>query len=369
MRKNLQRGYFIEVGGNPQHRPATYFTSRVLYRFARMLAATIPFCKQMSAARPAMALWIASVKYPAHLYIAHYLGALPAALRAANKYKARVIFDAEDFHRGEEYFYAAEIQNVIGSENRLLPQVDLITTASPLITKEYKKYYPTQNITTINNVFSNFFVQPISQGSSVLKLFWFSQHIGMYRGLEIFIQALNLLPGKVISLTIMGNTLSDAYNKSLLELSNDPSSIIFRSTAAPETIFSIAAQYDIGLAGEMPSCRNKEICLSNKIFTYMLAGNCILASDMQGQTEFMQQHPGIGFTYVHDDPKDLAEKIDRLYNDRSLLQHCKEQARQLAANELNWENEKEKWMPLVNKLLMEEKNNINTNNELAPEIK
>ena len=67
-------------------------------------------------------------------------------------------------------------------------------------------------------------------------------------------------------------------------------------------------------------------------------------------------------------PKDLAEKIDRLYNNRGLLQQCKEQARQLAANELNWENEKEKWILLVNKLLMEEKNSINTNNELAPII-
>ena len=364
----LPRQDFIEVGGNPQQRPLTYFIYKVLYRLARMMAATIPFGKQMGIARPAMALWRTSGKYPAQLYIAHYLGALPAALRAADKYKARVIFDAEDFHRGEEYFHAAEIKNVISLEDQLLHQVDLITTASPLITKEYKKYYPQQTITTINNVFSKKFIQPITHSSAALKLFWFSQHIGMYRGLEIFIQALNLLPGKVISLTIMGNTLSEAYNKSLLELSNDPSSIIFRSTAAPETIFSIAAEYDISLAGEMPSCRNKEICLSNKIFTYLLAGNCILASDMQGQTEFMQQHPGIGFTYVHDNPKDLAEKIDSLYNNRGLLQQCKEQARLLAANELNWENEKEKWIPLVNKLLMEEKNSINTNNELTPVI-
>ena len=42
---------------------------------------------------------------PADLYIAHNLGALPAAAGAAHTHAARLGFDAEDFHRGELQIY------------------------------------------------------------------------------------------------------------------------------------------------------------------------------------------------------------------------------------------------------------------------
>ena len=365
----LPRQDFIEVGGNPHHHQLKYFISRVLHRFFSFLSGTIPFFKEMATARPAFALWRASIKYPAQLYIAHYLGSLHAGIRASGKYKAKLIFDAEDFHRGEAPPVTSKVKNVAAIEKKLFPRADIITSSSPLITAEYKKYFPQKQIVTIRNVFSLKQLQHTRDDKEpALKLFWFSQHIGYYRGLEIFIQALNYLPEAAVTLTIMGNTRSDQYIKQLLALSKHPEKIIFRQTAPPEELPSIAAAYDIGLAGEIPNCRNKEICLSNKIFTYLLAGNCILTSDMQGQQEFMDQYPGIGFTYKHNDPVDLAHKIEVLNNDRLLLKSCRQRARELAANELNWENEKKTWLPLVNTLLMEGKNTVNANNELATVI-
>lgn len=361
----LARQDFIEAGGNPHHQPVVYFFSRVINRIFRTFAGSIPFCKAMSTARPAFALWRAASKYPAQLYIAHYLGALPGALKASLKYKANLIFDAEDFHRGEKPYYTAQTKNVVAVEDSLFRRADTITTASPLITAEYQKYYPQQNIVTVNNVFSKKYLQRGgNEKENTLKLFWFSQHIGYSRGLEIFIQALNYLPDAAISLTIMGNVLSEAYNRKLLALSDHPHRIIYRHTVPPEEIFSIAAGYDIGLAGEVPDCYNKEICLSNKIFSYLLAGNCILVSDMRGQKEFMEQYPGIGFTYQHDDPKDLSLKIKNLYNDRPLLERCKQNARDISGKLLNWENEKEKWLPLIQELLDNEKTSFAGNKKL-----
>lgn len=353
----LARQDFIEVCGNPHSHPVKYFVSRVLHRLFRIFASISPFCKELSTSRSAFALRNATRKIPAHLYIAHYLGALPAAANASAKYKAPLIYDAEDFHRGEESFYGAQMKNVIAIEEKLFPKATLITSASPLITAEYKKYFPLQNIVTIRNVFSRKYQQPLKNSSQQpLKLFWFSQHIGYSRGLEVFIEALNCLPSADISLTIMGNVLSEQYNQKLLALSKQPQKIILKHTAPPEEIFAIAAGYDIGLAGEVPDCYNKEICLSNKIFAYLLAGNCILASDMQGQKEFIDQYPAIGFTYRYNDPKDLALKINRLYYDRVLLKNCQQHASALAGKELNWENEKEKWIPRIKELLDRGKN-------------
>src|ERR1019366_4958007 len=76
-------------------------------------------------------------KYRANLYIAHYLGALPAAVEAGKKYNAAVIFDAEDFHRGEEPGFSEQKKYIIETEDRYLPQVNLLITASPLIGAAY----------------------------------------------------------------------------------------------------------------------------------------------------------------------------------------------------------------------------------------
>lgn len=349
----LPRQDFIEIGGNPHTSPVRHFISRLTHRFLRGMS-FLMFLKELSTSRSALALRQKVKKYPAHLYISHYLGSLPAALFAAKKNGARVIFDAEDFHRGEQSYYRGQLKNVVAIEDKLLPKVDAITTASPLITEAYRQCYSNQDIITISNVFSKQYLQPKpTVENEPLKLFWFSQHIGKYRGLEVFIEALNYLHGAAITLTIMGNKKSEFYRQELLAISEQPERITFREPVAPESIFSIAAEYDIGLAGEIPNCYNKEICLSNKIFTYLLAGNCILASDMRGQREFMEEFKGIGFVYKYDDSKSLAEKIEMLYNNRDLLGSCKEEARKLGSESLNWEQEKEKWVPLINRFLID----------------
>ena len=348
----LARQDFIELGGNPQNNPIRYFIYRVFYRLFKNFAGLSLFFEQMSISRVTLVLWRKAIKYPADLYVAHYLGALPAATKAAAQWKAKMIFDAEDFHRGEQSYYPAQVKAIMRLEEKYLPMATAITAASPLIAKEYKNLFPQQKIVVINNVFSKKYLQPhISSNNSLLKLFWFSQNIGQFRGLEVFIKALNELPQADISLTIMGNRRSADYEATLLALSKFPHKIVFRDPIPPQDIFAIAAEHDIGLAGEIPNCFNKEICLSNKIFAYLLASNCILASDMQGQKEFMNQNAGIGFIYQHNDAKDLAGKIEVLYNDRTLLNRFKTNAGKLAEYKMNWDEEQQKWLDLVEKLI------------------
>lgn len=347
----LPRQDFVNVGGNPHQAPVRYLLSRVMYRLFRLASNLHPFCKQMAMSRVAFALWRRATKYPADLYIAHYLGALSAAHKAATKHRAHLLFDAEDFHRGEKAYYPQQIKDVVAVENTFLPQVDAITAASPLISGEYQKLYPGQQVVTINNAFSVKNLQAARcRTGKTLRLFWFSQNLGKHRGLEIFIKAINELPELDILLTIMGNRRSKAYEQELLALAKDPSKILFQDTVAPEETFAVAAQHHIGLAGEMPNCFNKQVCLSNKIFAYLLAGNCILASDMQGQKDFLEQNPGIGFVYRHNDPKDLASKIERLYHDRQLLSECRNTSLKLSSGTLNWEAENDKWLSLISRL-------------------
>lgn len=349
----LNRQDFILVGGNPFTEKYAYFFSRVFNKILRILALVFPFfyLKKISFVRSSFSLWQAARQYKGAIYIAHYLGALPAAMRAARLHSGKVIFDAEDFHRGEIPYYDGQIADVVQLENQLLPRVNLLTTASPLISKTYQQLYPSLKVSTINNVFSKKFLQPIRSGNpEVLKLFWFSQNIGPNRGLETIVAALNEL-SENITLTLLGNIRNKVYTNQLLAAAHRPESIVLLDPVKPEAIFEIAAGYDIGIAGEIPHSDNRDICLTNKIFTYLQAGNCILASDTLAQKALLEEYPTIGFLYKHNNPAALAVRLKEVFYNRELLIACKYSAHSLAAEKLNWEQESEKLSGIVKKMV------------------
>jgi glycosyltransferase involved in cell wall biosynthesis len=349
---SLKQQDFILIGGNPYNNKIHYFLSRLIFRILRILVAILPlsFFKEMTIARSSLYLWIFARKYKADIYIAHYLGALPAAIKASKKYKSAVIFDAEDFHRGEAPYHATQIRHVIDIENRLLPRVNLITTASPLICEAYAKLYPSKKVITLNNVFSRKFLQKVHDNNGKLKLFWFSQNIGPKRGLEIIIDAINLLDFD-LSLNLLGNIRDKAYVQSLLKKSIYRGKIHLMKPVPPDQIFKVASAFDIGIAAEIPYCENRDVCLTNKIFTYLLAGNCILASDTAAQKSFMNTYQHLGLLYKHDDAEELASQIRRLYYDKAFLKTCKVNAVALAENRMNWENESQKLTEIIAGLL------------------
>jgi glycosyltransferase involved in cell wall biosynthesis len=348
---DLKRQDFILIGGNPYNSKIEYFFSRSIFKILKVLAHIfpLPFLKKMTIVRSSFYLWLFTKKYKADTYIAHYLGALPAAIKAAGKHDAKVIFDAEDFHRGEEPDNSNESKKTINLENHLLPKVDLITTASPLITQAYEKLYPRKKVITIRNVFSRKYLQKNTSRGDDLRLFWFSQNIGPNRGLEFLIDAINTIDFK-ISLGLLGDVRDHSYVDSLLKRSREPRSINILKPVAPENVFKVAADFDIGIAAEIPYCENRNICLTNKIFTYLLAGNCILASDTDAQKDFLNKYCNVGLTYKHNELEDLASKIIFLNTDRNFLINCKKNASYLADITLNWEDESEKLFSAVNEL-------------------
>jgi glycosyltransferase involved in cell wall biosynthesis len=349
----LSKNDFVLLGGNPYNKKTAYFFSRLLFKVCNKVVRFFPFffLKEITFVRSSLFLWLYVKKYKADIYIAHYLGALPAAIRASKKYKSAVIFDAEDFHRGEDPYYPEQIRDVIEIEDRLLPKVNLITTASPLISNSYQQLYPEKKVITINNVFSIKYLQPVkNREEQNLKLFWFSQNIGPNRGLEMIVEALNFIE-EDITLTLLGNIRNKEYIQNLLKRSTRPGKIKFIDPVAPELVFKIAAGFDIGLAAEIPHCINRDICLTNKIFTYLLAGNCILASDTSAQNKFMMSNPKVGFLYKHNDPAELAKQIKQIFYNREQLTACKMNASSLAQSTLNWEKESEKFILEVNNLL------------------
>jgi glycosyltransferase involved in cell wall biosynthesis len=345
---------FQQIGGDPLKDKLTYFFSRLLHKFARQAGRYIPGLQYYSIARNAYFLERAACREKADLYIGHNLGSLPAVVKAAKKWKAKCGFDAEDYHRGQfEEPSGPAYKYTVATEEKFMPACDYLTAASPLIAAAYKHILPARDIVVINNVFSKKWIQPLPEvNTGPLRLFWFSQTVGRDRGLELIINAINLLPGVAVTLDLMGDC-PESFRKYLENIAAKSTALHFLPPVPADELFAVAAAYDIGMAAEIPHSENRDICLTNKLFTYLLAGNCILASDTKAQRLFMENNSGIGFLYRNDSPDDLAARLKDLYKDRAGLRQCRRRSLALASEKYNWESESAIFLNLIASVLEE----------------
>jgi len=119
----------------------------------------------------------------------------------------------------------------------------------------------------------------------------------------------------------------------------------------PDELVAVAAQYDVGLALEQPVSRNREICLTNKIFIYLLAGNVVIATDTMGQRPIVKEIGQAGRLYKQGDIKCLAEGLKKWALDRGALKIAREKAWTMGEKYYNWDIEKKKFLPIVEKTL------------------
>lgn len=345
---DIVREDFILIGGSPFTNKCIYFATKTFYKITKLIHHQTGLLSNFALSRTTYGLIYIAKKTKADLYIAHNNGALPAAVIGAKKNNAKCAFDAEDFHRGE---YKDQNQkpcaDLIAIENKFLPLCDYVTAASPLIAAAYKNLYSKLFVEVINNVFSLAFLQQIKYNNDEsLSLFWFSQTIGPNRGLEKFVKALNKLPADYkVDLYLMGQ-ISKGFDVVLSNLS-ERKNIYFLKTVSPDEIFVEAAKYDIGLCIEEPYFINRDICLTNKIFTYLLAGNCILFSDTKAQKLFWQQNEEIGFLFSNGDQRQIAAILYDLYQNRDKIFKAKKASLELAHTKMNWEMESMKLVKLV----------------------
>jgi glycosyltransferase involved in cell wall biosynthesis len=339
----------ILVGGTPNKNLRLWHYGRLRRKTCSWFP-FIPACRIRMFARAYDELLSAAIQLKADLYIGHNLGTLPVVANAAKKHGVPYAFDAEDFHREEA---ASDAVSNSGKwkrliEERYFPGAAYITAASPLIGAEYQKHFPGQTVAVINNVFSKARQPPFRNSTNgPLKLFWFSQTIGTDRGLDDVLNAMQHIPEIPILLTLLGRC-SDSLKQYFESKCATPNHTIrIHDPIEPDQIFTLDAEQDIGLALESGVSLNRNIALTNKIFTYLLAGNAVLVSETPAQKNFIQEYPSTGLSYPIGDIQSLANHLTFFYQNRQTLQHARRSAWQLAHDTLNWEEEQKKLIKLI----------------------
>ena len=277
---------------------------------------------------------------------------------AASRNGAKLGFDAEDDHVGE-LEDIPESQLEIGIRQRIeahfLPLCQHLTAASPGIARSYYERYGVR-MTPVLNVF------PLVQApcaaaerptnTDALCIYWFSQTIGPGRGLEPFIKAMGKMRARV-TLSVRGSDFL-GYSAQLKQLAADAGvgdAICFLPSAPPDEMVRLAARHDLGLASELGTPRSRAISLTNKIFTYLLAGLPVILSDTPAQRELAAELGEAGCVVDLSNPGSIATALDVWASDAKALAKAKSEARRLAQTRFNWDREKERFLQSVKKAL------------------
>ncbi len=134
---------------------------------------------------------------------------------------------------------------------------------------------------------------------------WFSQHINFNRGLEQILPHLKAFDN--IELHLIGVLNHTFYNKVLKSIPN----IICHEPIPQIQLHEMLADFDIGLALDMPVDLNRDLVVTNKILAYLQAGLYVLATKTSAQFALLNNYPEHGICF-NPDSEDIRSTFERV---------------------------------------------------------
>ena len=331
-----------------------WLTTGVAQRFARALlrlGVKSRLVRDTAASRYGRALEQGVAVEAADVVIGHNLAALGPAARAAHRIGARLGFDIEDLH--VEVLAdcdANDLERVLiaSVEREYLPRCQFLTASSPGIAAEIARRYDVPEPQVVLNVFPwgdrpTRVIEVRDRQRDLPSLYWYSQTIGPDRGLEDAVDAVARI-GMPVHLHLRGE-ISDHYRTALVARATRlgiSGALHLHESASPTMMIELAAEHDIGLALEQPTTVNRDLCITNKLFTYMVAGIAVAATDTVGQRAVLHEVPDVGFLYRPGDVNGLAAGIRALVESPSRLALAKRQSADAARQRFCWEVERDR---------------------------
>jgi Glycosyl transferases group 1 len=278
---------------------------------------------------------------PADLVYGGTTGALAAVAESAAWLRVPYGIDFEDFHSGEHAGPGSGLTNALAGrvERYVMRGAAWATAGSPMIADAYLSTLGVRPI-PIHNTFSLDFsgAVPAADGHP-LRLYWFSQTLGAGRGLEDVVRAIGRA-GKPVELHLRARSSPPVFDAlDALRREVAPSlTLVTHEPASPDEMVRLAQPYDAGFASEEPIELNRQLCLSNKVFTYLAAGVPVMLSRTPAQARLEPDLGAAAFGYDCGDIDGLARVVTRLASDAGLRIQARCAARAAAERRWHWEH-------------------------------
>jgi glycosyltransferase involved in cell wall biosynthesis len=342
-----RRWRWTMVEGARAHAPARWLRSGVRLRAARALATRVNGATRRALAPYAVGrlhseLVTAILAEPHDLIYAGTSGAIGAALAAARIAGVPCGVDFEDFHCGEQEIgpEGAALDALAGEMMAAASrEAAFLTAGSAAIADACDERFG-RRPTPIHNVFPLPIAAPaIARRDGPLRLYWFSQTIGPYRGLEDVIVAAGRA-GIDAELHLRGLEMP-GYRASLKRLAATHAPrlrVEVHAPASPDEMIDACRPFDVGIATEQGHIPNRALALTNKALTYPLAGLALAITETPGQRQLARDAGEGALAYRPGDIDGLADGLSRWASDAPRLRRAKDAAWAAARRRWHWEH-------------------------------
>jgi glycosyltransferase involved in cell wall biosynthesis len=349
----LQRSWPVDVVNYRKGESgATYWWTGAQHRAARAAVAALgpdrapmPIVAR-AFARVHAAMVEAVCAQPADLIYGGTTGALAAIAESARRTRTPFGVDFEDLHSSETSGPTAPMIDALASrvEKDVIDGAAFVTTSSEAIAGEYRRRYRL-DAAVVHNTFPLPARRPdfARASPSLFRAYWFSQTIGPGRGLEEAVTALGRI-GVEAELTVLGRA-QEGYLERIRAIARAgvrPVVVHHQAPVSPDAMIDFARGYDVGLALDCGTPLNRELCMTNKAFTYILAGVPVVIADTPGQRSFAIDL-GVGAALVPGlDVDAIAAALAMWATNPAALDAAKRAAWQRAADRWHWEHDAER---------------------------
>lgn len=265
-------------------------------------------------------------------------GGLAVAEELARLRGVPFAIDLEDLHTAESVAPDAPLHHALSRRvlTRILPRVAFATTSTECMRERYREEFGVAPA-VLHNVFPLPARPPaFDRTRGPLRLYWFSQTIGPGRGIEDVLSALQL--ANIPSLLTLRGRSAGAYISDLRRrIATMPNvDLTIEEPADPDRMVDLCAGYDVGFSAEVDPVENKQVCLGNKVFTYLLGGMPVALSDTRAQRCLASTLGDAAFVYSPNDLERLAAWLRALSDDEERLQRHRLAAWRAAERRWHW---------------------------------
>jgi hypothetical protein len=269
----------------------------------------------------------AAAAEPADLYIGHYPVGLAAASHAADRHDGALGYDVEDLYAdtfAPTPAWQPARNRLIRIERRYVARCRYVSAASDGIAAAMRERYGVKDAIPVYNAHSwadrawmdgRF----LDRRGPALSLFWFSQTIGLDRGIQDAIRAAGRL-GTPVQLHVRG-AADTTVRTSLQRLAGESrigDAIVFHPPCPPGELLSRAAEHDVGLALEIDDSPSRRLSVTNKLFLYLTAGLAVAATDLPGQRAVVETCGEAGRLHACGDVEAMAADLRQWANPGAL---------------------------------------------------
>ena len=327
--------------------------ARLLFKLGVRLPSVAAAAQHVIASR----LRRAALAQTADFYLGHCLASLPAVVAAARHHHAKAGFDAEDFHAGEAPdTVQGRLNNALAEciEDTFLPRLDHFTTSAPLIAAAYRQRTGLSPVTLLN-VFPLSEATPPEPAPAIPSFYWFSQTIGPGRGLEAILDILRRV-GRPVRLVLRGR-ITAVYSADLqAKAAASAVELLILAPEAPAQMVACASPHTAGLALEERTPLNRDLCLTNKAFTYLLAGVPVIFFYTKAQEVLARELGRAALLLDPAEPALAARQLVEWLDSSDTQQTARTTAVQIGRDRYNWDREKAILIERVGGALQEERN-------------